>query len=172
MPRYVTLEAKAGGYWLRFEYDPEIVEAIKEMPSYTRRWNPEMRAWWIHEAWIDHAEKIIKREFTGKGSSATQDDEQDVNDYDTFDDFVNGKKREPEPEPPPRTMFGDSLCFATLYLLPQAPLEVAKAAYGALAKLNHPDTTTDPTTKRTRHTRMVEINDAWTQVEKIIKARR
>jgi hypothetical protein len=162
MPRYVTLEAKQGGYWLRFDFDPEIVADLKQLPYWTRKWNPEMRAWWIHPDWIDNAKQVIERRARPSdfGRWKEDDDYEDASGYDTFDDFAKGRKDTPPP------------CFAKLYLLPEAPLEVARAAYGALAKLNHPDTTIDPTEKQTRHKRMVEINDAWTQAETIIKARR
>jgi curved DNA-binding protein CbpA len=55
---------------------------------------------------------------------------------------------------------------------PDIPMDVARAFYGTLARLYHPDTTTDPTEKQHRHDHMVRINLAWEQVEKAIKARR
>jgi hypothetical protein len=131
MPRYVTLEAKQGGYWLRFDFDPEIVADLKQLPYWTRKWNPEMRAWWIHPDWIDNAKQVIERRARpsdyGRWKSAVNDDDyEDASGYDTFDDFTKGRKDTPPP------------CFAKLYLLPEVPLEVARAAYGALAKPQPP----------------------------------
>lgn len=170
MPRYVTMAASQGGWWLRFDYDPEVVADLKSIPGYARKWNPEMKAWWIHAEWLDAAKRVIERRtHVGErvGWCFTDPEEEDVSDYDTFDDFKEGKKRPPPPkqDPPPS-------CFAKLYVVPTAPPEVIKAAYGALAKLHHPDTTTDPTQKEQRHRRMTEINAAYEEADRIAKARR
>jgi hypothetical protein len=178
MPRYITLEAKQGGYWLRFDYDPEVVVTLKKLPYWTRKWNPAMKAWWIHPDYIADAKRVVEHR-TSLGdhlrwATADYDDDhqfEDVSDYDTFDDFVKGKKREPEPPPPPKKD-PEPTCFEKLHMDAGIPLEVAKAFYGTLAKLYHPDTASDPTEKRLRHDRMVQINLAWEQAEKAIKARR
>lgn len=179
MPRYITLEAKQGGYWLRFDYDQNVVAELKKLPWWTRKWNPGMKAWWIHPNWLNEAKSVVERragamDFVYWASANIDDDEhyQDVSDYNTFDDFVNDKKREPEPPPPPPEKDPKPTCFEKLYMDPGIPLDVAKAFYGTLAKLSHPDTTSDPTEKQHRHSRMVEVNLAWEQAEKIIKARR
>jgi hypothetical protein len=54
---------------------------------------------------------------------------------------------------PTRTAGNDH--FATLHLLPSAPIQVVKAAYRALAKLHHPDVNGDTATMR----RLTEAHD-------------
>ncbi len=58
---------------------------------------------------------------------------------------------QPSRPPPPQSIASP---FQTLYLLPNAPPEVVKAAYKALAKIHHPDA-------RGSSERMVEINRAF-----------
>jgi hypothetical protein len=58
---------------------------------------------------------------------------------------------QPSQKPPPQSIASP---FQTLYLLPNAPPEVIKAAYKALAKIHHPDARGDGE-------RMVAINRAF-----------
>ncbi len=56
-----------------------------------------------------------------------------------------------KPPQPPQSIASPS---ATLYLLPNAPLEVVKASYKALAKIHHPDAQGDSE-------KMIRINRAY-----------
>jgi hypothetical protein len=58
---------------------------------------------------------------------------------------------QPSRPPPPQSIASP---FQTLYLLPNAPPEVIKAAYKALAKIHHPDA-------RGNSEKMIEINRAY-----------
>jgi hypothetical protein len=58
---------------------------------------------------------------------------------------------QPSRPPPPQSIASP---FQTLYLLPNAPPEVIKAAYKALAKIHHPDA-------RGNNEKMIEINRAF-----------
>jgi hypothetical protein len=58
---------------------------------------------------------------------------------------------QPSRPPPPQSIASP---FQTLYLLPNAPLEVVKASYKALAKIHHPDA-------RGSSEKMIEINRAY-----------
>jgi len=40
---------KRPGYLIAFDYDPEAVEAIKEIPHTCREWRPDEKVWWISE---------------------------------------------------------------------------------------------------------------------------
>ncbi len=55
------------------------------------------------------------------------------------------------PPPPPQSIASP---FQTLYLLPNAPPEVVKASYKALAKIHHPDA-------RGNSEKMIAINRAF-----------
>ncbi len=63
-------------------------------------------------------------------------------------EYDNEQPRRP---PPPQSIASP---FQTLYLLPNAPPEVVKAAYKALAKIHHPDA-------RGNSEKMIEINRAF-----------
>jgi hypothetical protein len=58
---------------------------------------------------------------------------------------------QPSRPPPPQSIASP---FQTLYLLPNAPPEVVKASYKALAKIHHPDA-------RGNSEKMIEINRAF-----------
>jgi DnaJ-class molecular chaperone len=58
---------------------------------------------------------------------------------------------QPSRKPPPQSIASP---FQTLYLLPNAPPEVVKASYKALAKIHHPDA-------RGNSEKMIAINRAF-----------
>jgi hypothetical protein len=58
---------------------------------------------------------------------------------------------QPNRPPPPQSIASP---FQTLYLLPNAPMEVVRASYKALAKIHHPDA-------RGNSEKMIEINRAY-----------
>jgi hypothetical protein len=38
------------GYWLEFDYDPDIIKQLKEsIPSHLREWDAEKKRWWVSE---------------------------------------------------------------------------------------------------------------------------
>lgn len=59
MPFFITMPAEGGGFWIRFPYDPELVNRIKRLPTYARRWEPEMKAWWIDAGWFEVAKSFL-----------------------------------------------------------------------------------------------------------------
>ncbi len=64
---------------------------------------------------------------------------------------IEDDNEQPSQKPPPQSIASP---FQTLYLLPNAPPEVVKAAYKALAKIHHPDA-------RGNSEKMIEINRAF-----------
>ncbi len=58
---------------------------------------------------------------------------------------------QPSRPPPPQSIASP---FQTLYLLPNAPPEVVKAAYKALSRIHHPDL-------RGSNEKMIQINRAF-----------
>jgi hypothetical protein len=71
--------------------------------------------------------------------------------YDVAVGDSDSKHEQRASQPPPQSIASP---FQTLYLLPNAPPEVVKAAYKALAKIHHPDA-------RGSSERMIEINRAF-----------
>ena len=50
------------GYWLAFDYDPDIIESIKQtIPSQFRVWDADKKEWWVSE----YCEKQIDDIFKG-----------------------------------------------------------------------------------------------------------
>ena len=50
------------GYWLSFDYNPDIIQRIKQtIPSYLREWNDDKKQWWVSEL----AERAINDIFKG-----------------------------------------------------------------------------------------------------------
>jgi phosphoglycolate phosphatase-like HAD superfamily hydrolase len=118
-----------------------LIDALKNFvsPVY-RRYEPATRKWVVGEpatesfrSWLSYARATFGAQVQWIGE--------------TYED--------PEAEwtpPPPRPKPVDP--YVTLHLLPSAPPEVVKAAYRALAVLNHPDKGGDGE-------RMKVINDAY-----------
>lgn len=138
---HVTRFEPAGnwGYYLAFvcgdsDRFRQAVEGIKRLLPHERAWMPEApggRAWWIASAalptlrWVapDMAEAI---DAYRRGAGA---------------DHAHAA-RAAQHRPHRRLMvpFEVEHAFAILYLRPDAPPQVVRAAYRALAPLNHPDT--------------------------------
>lgn len=80
--------------------------------------------------------------------------------FDIETEYVDGRqqkrqrRQEQNWQPPPPQQQSIASPFKTLYLLPDAPPEVVKASYKALAKIYHPDARGDAA-------KMVEINQAF-----------
>ncbi len=107
------------------------IENLKEIiPPVYRTYNPNSKTWTVTDwaflrDWVD--------DLSGKYQVETN-----------LDELKN--------EPAPAQSIASP--FQTLYLLPNAPLEVVKASYRALAKLHHPDVRGDSA-------KMIEINRAY-----------
>jgi hypothetical protein len=108
-----------------------IDELKNVVPSSCRTYDPTKKFWTITDSsslddWIYELRRV----------------------YDVSADYDNEQPRRP---PPPQSIASP---FQTLYLLPNAPPEVVKAAYKALAKIHHPDA-------RGNSAKMIEINLAY-----------
>ena len=107
------------GVYIRFRYNAVLIKRLKdELPSFSRRWDPDVRAWWFDEQYFDKAREII-----GNYETVTA---------------RNGEERTRSSRSETTTGGPDS-AWMTLFLQPGAPVEVTKAAYRALALLHHPD---------------------------------
>jgi hypothetical protein len=101
---------------VRSSYHPALVDALKEaIPHTYREWDGAVRVWRIDPDWGDLALQAL----TDIGVSIVD-------------------KRPAVPSPTPVAAALQEAC-QRLYILPEAPVEVAEAAYKALARLHHPD---------------------------------
>ena len=189
MPYFVTMRASGGGHWIRFQYDPVLVERIKRLPTHTRSWNPEMGAWWVDAAWFEVAKRLLTETATsddhrrcrnGWRPDAAEEFEQWVRDEEEVGQKREDQRRREQQERAEqkrqewedwkRRMWGDQGprnqhranpdCFAKLYLLPSAPPSVVTAVWKALARLHHPDVGGS-------NDRMKEINLAYEEALQI-----
>lgn len=126
------------GWLIETGFDAGYVDALKlELPRFARKWNEELRCWWIHPDFIGEAEAIARRYFSPAG---TDDGPQPGH---------NGRGAA-SPSPPQAAQ-----PWATLWLIPGAPAECVRACYRALARVHHPDAGGDEAA-------MKEINGAYT----------
>jgi len=142
LPVYVEVDMP--WYYLSFKYNPNVVEDLKfDLPVYSRGWDPERRAWRIAEDYADEAFHILR-------------------DYDYYIHQFEEPEREPsgwtnvphdKPKSPPPALPAHTV----LHVAADAPPEVIRAAYRAMAKLYHPDAGGS-------EAKMKEINDAWTKL--------
>ena len=101
---------------LRSPYDQALVQALKEAIPYTyREWDGAAKVWRIAPEWGD----ILLQTLEALGVTAVD-------------------KRPVLPQPAAVSPELQKACLQ-LFVLPEAPLAVAEAAYKALARLHHPD---------------------------------
>jgi hypothetical protein len=157
---------------IAFDYDPDAVQRIKEVPARHRKYDPGLRCWFIaNEAlaldllaelpqfvfggdlyyegrpdWLAvRAEWIETRGFEQKKQRKDQTREERRGRRD--------RRARGDPAPPP------SGPYDVLNLTTAAPPELVAAAYRALAKLHHPDAGGDEAT-------MKAINAAYEELTK------
>jgi len=151
----VTHDGKGCHIW--FEYDPDLVQAIKQVPSNFRKWDGGDKVWYVDIDWFKDAcrflDSAVNNDLGTKGHHGrerTQKDQQQ-------------KRRDPSQEwddwkrnPFKGTGAKTKTCWEQLHLTEDAPLDLVKAAYRILSKIHHPDVGGD-------HKRMVEVNLAYKQ---------
>jgi hypothetical protein len=120
-----------------------ISELKSVVPADYRRYEPDKKIWLISaslfvEDWLDVLRMRLDVEVERVGARQT----------------YHHRRQEQKWQPPPPPTQSIALPFATLHLLPDAPPEVVKASYKALAKIYHPDVRGDSA-------KMVEINRAY-----------
>jgi hypothetical protein len=99
---------------LRTPYDPGFVEALKDAIPYAyREWDKPCKVWRIAPEWGDIVCRIVQAD----------------------GGILVDKRPAPAPRIPPA--LGEAR--SRLHVTPDAPVQVAIAAYKALARLHHPD---------------------------------
>ncbi len=128
---------------LRFRYDAEFVNDLKAtIPPPYRRWNPDEKAWVVMSAYLAELRELCE----GYGRIVWETAPPPGGNGNG--QATGAKSSDPRAE-----------AFATLYLLPSAPIEVVKAAYRALALIHHPDKGGNPDTMKAinlAHDRLVK----------------
>ena len=112
----------------------DVLDQIKKVPIRMRQWRPETKCWWFSVLGMERLRGLLP----------------EVN------DAIDGRLGEASvnrrsPQIPPEVINA----FATLHLLPTAPLPVVKATFRALAAIHHPD-------HGGTHEMMLRLNSAYT----------
>ena len=136
-PLPVYVEQAPPWLYCTFQYNPEVVEDLKfDLPTYSRSWDPDRRAWRISEDVFDEVKRIFR----------------------TYDYYIYNTPKDPPGNHPPPAEPPALPAHRVLHVAADAPPEVIRAAYRAMSKLHHPDTGGD-------EVRMKEINDAWEKLQ-------
>lgn len=48
------------GWWLHFDYDPDLIEKIKKLHAESRAWDEVHKRWWIREGVAEQVAVFIK----------------------------------------------------------------------------------------------------------------
>lgn len=120
MSSCVVTRWPTGAITLDTPYDAEYVEDLKaSIPAISRRYDGASRNWVVKPPYVEVAIGILARHFPEGWEERDAD--------------VDGARRASS------SPSGTPEWAATLFVQPDAPLEVAEAAYRALAKMSHPD---------------------------------
>lgn len=104
-------------YAVKCDYNAELVDALKKnIPARQRKWCPDIKQWWFKEEVIDDVLGLLEHFCSNVHHS---------------NGSAYGTGRPPGADV--------AAAYRTLYLTPDAPAEVIKAAYRALSKQYHPD---------------------------------
>ena len=116
------------GAEVRAPYNEDFKEFLKQhIPWQFREWRPVEKAWWVSREYVSDLLDMCHHFFAHV---------EEVNGSTDYTGHAHRKKEPPPKRPSTKQYKGP---HATLYLLPEAPKEVVKAAYRVLAKTLHPD---------------------------------
>ena len=176
----VVHPSRGASVGVRTPYSQSLVDELKRaLPHGTRGWDPTVRAWFVdvaHERTLVDALARVGFDvawtadlFPAMDPITAPEPKADPwgRDYGTSRP-PRPPKRRPDPGPAKAPAQDDRFYsrryatdedWATLHLLPDAPLPVAKAAYQAMMRMNHPDQggTSDAAQR---------VNVAWQRIER------
>ena len=118
----VIFDLDRDGDWrVRFRYDPELVDLLKEtVPSYARTWSPEGKYWTVYPLYAEDLHSAFKAlGVTVVGYTP------------------GGRKRQPPPPPPPPPKPKPSQW--ALVLFERVGPDRVDSVYRALSRALHPD---------------------------------
>lgn len=116
----ITRDVLTGDARINFRYDPVVVELIKTLPSWGRRWNPALKEWTVFEAFVPVLTTILEADGHRVLSSFTRS------------------------TPPPRPRSAPVENWADALLDAVGP-ERVEPVHRALTRVLHPDTGTGDT---------------------------
>ena len=159
------IKSSFGRIAIETSHNSDYVEAIKFIiPQRDREWDPDSKLWIVDKRYYSAAVALV-RHFFGEGfiDSVGGVEEHQMTDWvEKFEAWKSfgAKKKTYEGRPKmARADAGDGP-YAALYLRPNAPPELVKAAYRTLAVLYHPDKGGDEEL-------MKRVNVAYAQLQKI-----
>lgn len=170
---------KPGRVELETPYVQMFVDDIRTIPYTSRNWVPERRVWIVWDPYVAMAVQFVNTyypnaEVVGQPSESDysrwkrehaedQKKEQERQrkwDYDRRRGYEYGSGGYRSGNTSQTSSGGSD--HQTLYLTPEAPEQVVKAAYKALAILLHPDRSSDPNATR----QMQNVNAAYDRIKK------
>lgn len=164
-----TWDASTSGYYFKSPFHEEFKDEFKyEVPPSKRRWDPVDKQWWVHSDFIDEATKLADKffgghMFVGVGHNAGQRHTQDQKRQQWQHTYSgNTSNRPPWDEPRQQTSTGDP-AYLVLFVLPNAPFEVCKAAYRALAQMYHPEAQHPLASEE----KMIALNNAYDRIKQL-----
>lgn len=155
MPSTLKIEqddAVSSFYKLTHTYNKRFVDYIRLgiKPLSYRKYDPTTRQWSVHESKLPYVVSYGYKCFDHVDySSLAYALKKSIND--TVAGWKSGK--------PELNQITPKDPYATLFIIPQAPWEVVKAAHTALAKLHHPD-------KGGNSDKFIEIQAAYEALKK------
>ncbi len=175
------------GAFIKSPYDPGFVYALKRtVPWTSREWEPVSKRWWVAKAFVEDVAELAMEyydEVTHEDSDEVRHDEPRTTSDTRGSSYQANYKRMYEEARaqvedlkvrlaqaeatarrarsynPPNTWGSDS-AYDELYIRENAPIEVVKGAYRALALMNHPDHGGDTA-------KMQKINAAFDRILKL-----
>jgi hypothetical protein len=139
-----------GDIYISTPYHAEFITDLKyAVPSYARRWDKEKRLWSVGASHYQSVVRLLNKHFGGY----TKVDPADMG-------VAFGESRQRQSQSSSK-MPELADAYATLYLIPNTPLEIVTAIYKYLAKKNHPDMGGDTAT-------MQRINVAYDAIKNAI----
>jgi hypothetical protein len=116
---FVTID-RLGDAVLKTPFKANFVADLKdEIPASARAWRPEEKTWWIGRDWVREAIDLCRAHY---------------GEVEILDEREAKRSAPPPPEPPQ-----PSGPYATLHLLPTAPMPIVEVVYRKLAAMYHPD---------------------------------
>jgi len=135
----------ADAWW---PFDEAAKEEFKRrIPPHARKWDADRRCWRVAAAWAEDTARWLEHRFPGARR---------INEPQARKQSGYGSTGGPATPIRPREP------WATLHLLPTAPMEVVEAAYRALARLHHPD-------RGGSTLQMQVINGAYQQLKEVAR---
>lgn len=139
MPAYEESRANDGAYF-KFRYDEIILDLIKTIPWEGRRWEPQIKSWWVAADYTEYARYVLKDAGILEYSEWYLDQRQ---------------SHARQMAPPPRAL---KQYEELAKLLEEGSDDLIRAVFGKMTHYFHPDVGGN-------HAQMVRLNAVWEQIK-------